>query len=126
LAERWRELQSLGTQVVVLLDNPTPGDAAPVYDCVATNRDDLGACTFNRAEGIASSGAPTLQAAAAEVEGVVVLDLTDHICPQERCFPVIGNVLVYRQGSHLTNTYAMSLVPQLVKQLEAAGLEPPN
>jgi hypothetical protein len=26
---------------------------------------------------------------------------------------VIGNVLVYRQGSHLTNTYVESLTPRL-------------
>ena len=45
------------------------------------------------------------------------LDLTDYICPDRTCEPVIGNVLVYRQGSHITKTYIDTLAPFLGKQL---------
>jgi hypothetical protein len=35
---------------------------------------------------------------------------------------VIGNVLIYRQGSHLTATYVESLAPRLGEELATAGL----
>ena len=35
---------------------------------------------------------------------------------------VVGNVLVYRQGSHLTATYVKSLAPKLAGALTTAGL----
>jgi hypothetical protein len=56
------------------------------------------------------------------MKGVHVIDMTDAICPTARCAPVIGNVLVYRQGSHLTATYVESLAPRLGEELASAGL----
>jgi hypothetical protein len=40
------------------------------------------------------------------VPGVHLIDLTDTICPQAQCPPVVGDVLVYRRGSHLTKLAA--------------------
>jgi hypothetical protein len=37
--------------------------------------------------------------------------------------PAIGGVLIYRQGSHITNTYAKTLGPQLQHQLAAFDFE---
>jgi hypothetical protein len=44
------------------------------------------------------------------------------ICPEETCPAVIGDVLVYRNGAHLTRTYVGTLTPWLGEQLpEPAG-----
>ena len=117
LAERWQQLIDAGIPVVVLLDNPNPGDLAPVYECVAEHPDDLAACTFDREEGLSRSGARVQLEAAERVEGVSVVDMNDLICPTETCVPVIGNVLVYRQTSHMTATYATSLREPLAERL---------
>jgi hypothetical protein len=46
------------------------------------------------------------------------MDLTNTICPdKKRCAPVIGNVLIYRQGSHVTRSYIDSALPQLAAEL---------
>jgi hypothetical protein len=113
LHQRWSALASTGVRVVVLRDNPgPPGDVAPVYECVAEHLDDLQACAFDRHTG--SSGAGDAQAEAAEgVPGISLVDLTDYVCPAGECLPVIGNVLVYRQGSHLTKTYVDTLASRL-------------
>jgi hypothetical protein len=50
------------------------------------------------------------------------VDINDAICPTERCAAVIGNVLIYRQGSHLTATYVATLTPRLASAFTAAGL----
>ncbi|MCR6712324.1 MAG: acyltransferase [Demequina sp.] len=112
--QRWERWQQAGIPVTVVLDNPhPPGD---VYPCMEKNADSALTCAFERAHGIESGGAPG-QTAAAEASGAAVIDLTDFICPQEQCAPVIGNVLILRQGSHLTNTYVITLAPQLIREL---------
>ena len=116
LATTWRQLEEAGIAVVVVLDNPSPGNQT-VYECVAAHLQDLRPCAFDRADGIARSGQPAQLAAAAEVPGVRTVDLTEYICPEETCVPVIGNVLVYRQGSHLTDSYVRTLTGALGRQL---------
>ena len=73
-------------------------------------------CSYDKVRAIARSMAPTEKAALEEVPGAIAIDVTDFVCPQARCAPVIGDVLVQRKGSHLTNTYAVSLVPELLRQ----------
>jgi hypothetical protein len=119
LRARWSELMANGSRVVVIADNPSPG--LNVYECVERNPTRLSACSFPRRRYETSSAAPVLQTAAQGL-GVRVVDLFDAICPTERCAPVIGNVLLYRQGSHLTRTYVETLTPRLARALSGAGL----
>jgi hypothetical protein len=51
----------------------------------------------------------------------VHLDLTDSICGPEVCAAVVGNVLVYRDDDHLTNTYVRTLTPVVGRQLRAGA-----
>jgi hypothetical protein len=134
LRDTWNKLIGLGIQVIVLADTPQTG--MNVYECVAENPDQLSKCTYDRAEGVANSGTPTLQEAvgafraAHEQAGiysapygfVTMIDLTSAICPTEKCAPVIGDVLVYRQGSHITATYITTLAPRLEEALNDAGV----
>lgn len=117
LVRVWKPLTTLGTRVVALLDNPRPPAKHLVYDCVAKHPKDYASCAFERDKAIATSAAATQRAAAARLAGVSVLDLTDYICPSKQCAPVIGDILVYRQSSHITNTYARSLAPVLTQEL---------
>jgi hypothetical protein len=120
MVDTWSQLEDAGVQVVVLAD--TPQTFTEVYACVADHPDDLTACTYDRARGIEASGAPTQQAAA-EAAGVPFIDLVDYVCPSAQCPPVIGNVLVYRQGSHITKTYIETLAPRLDEALTKAGVD---
>ena len=130
-AHLWTDLSEAGIHPIVLLDNAGP--PAPVYECVAEHPTALSTCAFDFASAAAGSGAVAQAAAAAEV-GLPVMDLRSWICPHLTVCPaVIGDVLVYRQGSHLTATYITTLAPmlsdalwtatggQLGQQLPAAG-----
>ena len=46
------------------------------------------------------------QAAAGADPQVRYVDLNAVICPTDRCAPVIGGVLVYRDHDHLSATYS--------------------
>ena len=66
--------------------------------------------------------APDLLAAAAgDVPGAHVVDLTDLYCAAGECPSVIGNVVVYRDtGGHITGTWARTLGPYAVERIRAA------
>lgn len=119
LRQIWSTLTAKGSKVVVIADNPHPG--MNVYECVERNPQRLSVCAFDR-ERYALSAAPVQHRAAKGQRNVRVVDLFDAICPTDRCAPVIGNVLVYRQGSHITATYAKTLTPRLAAALSKAGL----
>jgi peptidoglycan/LPS O-acetylase OafA/YrhL len=119
IVSTWRQLADAGVEVVSLADTPQTG--YDVYACVAENPDDLGECTYDRQKGIDISGVE-VQSAAAERAGVPFIDLNRWICPSAECPPVIGDVLVYRQGSHVTKTYIETLAPQLGRALVEAGV----
>lgn len=113
LAEQWGTLEAVGINVVVLLDNPGTSSLHSVYGgqvpaCLADNLKSPEVCSLDRAKGSKGSGASVLLAAAEHVPDVNVIDMTDVFCNETTCPPIIGGVLVYRQGSHVTNTYAMS------------------
>lgn len=119
LHERWQELIDAGSTVAVLRDNPSPsgGSITNVYECVAEHSDDLERCSFSRSAGEEASAGDTQLLAADMTPDAHVLDLNDYICPRDTCPPVIGGVLVYRQGSHITQTYIDSLADQLESEL---------
>ncbi len=114
--EYWSELARVGVPVIALADTPSPGSLS-VFACVADHRGDVSACTFGRNDG---SGTGALRAAVEQVPTATLVNMNDWVCPLERCPPVIGNVLVYRQGSHITNTYARTLVRPLRARLAPA------
>lgn len=118
LEKQWSALTEAGIQVVVLLDNPSPDRS--IYECVADHPDDLQACTFRRDQGRQRSAAPEQLAAGERLEQVQTIDMSEFICPSRTCVPVIGNVLIYRQTTHLTDTYVRSLTPDLARELVPA------
>ena len=127
VAELLRPIQEAGTTVVVLADNPAASLAdlgdQHVYECVADHRSDLDACRFPSGTG---SGTRALRSAADQLDATFI-DLEPWICPpsagpEPRCPAVVGRVLLFRQGSHLTATYVSSLTPILHHELVVAGV----
>jgi len=121
LRSTWTELENSGIRVIVIPDNATPSTDVP--DCVAGHPDQLSECAFPFEQGIARSAAPTQFLAMESLNTVKVADVQPWICSGDMCPVVIGNVLVYRQGSHLTATYVETLIPRLDEALADAMSE---
>ena len=45
--------------------------------------------------------------------------MSSFFCSLEKCFPVVGGALVYKDISHLTDVYASSLGPYLLRKIRA-------
>jgi peptidoglycan/LPS O-acetylase OafA/YrhL len=112
-ASTLRKLRSSGAPVAVIEDVPRPDKDVP--ECVSQSLDRLQECAFPRG---AALGEPRVNVEAAErVEGASLIDPTPVVCPGRTCPAVIGDVLVYRNGAHLTRTYVNSLIPWLGERL---------
>ena len=105
--------------VAVIQDSPLPAkDIQSIPDCVAEHMDDLEQCAGDAGTWIPDD--PLVRAATKlQDERVSVIDLNASFCTTT-CPAVIGGVVVYFDGSHITNTYAMTLAPYLVGPLGAA------
>jgi hypothetical protein len=115
LVSLWSRLEAQGIDVMAVLNNPSPPQDIP--SCVADHPVWTSACNFRR---VVSPTAEVQSAAVARVEGVGVIDLTRQICPNGTCPAVKNRILVYRQGSHLTNTFARSLSVAIKAQFDSA------
>ena len=94
----------------ILVDTPDPGRDVPA--CLSKHPSDIRACLFaqddadNREIGIA-------ERVAADVSGATLIDLTANICTEWPCSPISGNVLIYRDEDHMTETFSRSLAAPL-------------
>lgn len=116
MAEGWEKLVANADHTVVIADPPHSDQL--VSDCVERNPDDLSACTWDKEAGVAASGTPDILAAAEKVPEVDVIDLTDFICPGDRCAPVVGNALVFTDTNHMTATFSRSLAGPMGERLD--------
>ncbi|GAB3445014.1 SGNH hydrolase domain-containing protein [Phycicoccus ginsengisoli] len=116
LSRRWAEVRALGVPLAVIGDNPLSPDDLDV--CTARHPHRLSACSFDRAPAVEGSALP-VQRDAAAATGVPLVDLTNWICPAQRCPVAIGHVTVNRAGDHLTATYVRTLSAVLGRALRA-------
>ena len=102
------------TRTVILEDPPLPGHSVP--DCLSAHLDDYRKCAFSRSASSAGVGAKERIAAA--TSGAALVDLSPEVCPGVgNCPVVIDGMIVWRDDTHLTATFAASLGPALDRQL---------
>ena len=111
-----RKLVAAGIETTYVLDTPYPG--TPAAECLADNLDDVGACSLDANHAYPYSGRREQLAETLSGAGVPVLDTNDWFCTTTQCPTVVGSILVYRDASHMSATYAAWLAPLLAPLLE--------
>ncbi len=86
--------------------------------CLAENLQDVAVCSTPR-EDVVSTGHAALIEALAEDSGAYYVDVVDLLCT-ETCPLIDHNLLMYRDASHLSRTYAEFLSPQFAAMIKAA------
>ncbi|MFM8762655.1 MAG: SGNH hydrolase domain-containing protein [Solirubrobacterales bacterium] len=117
----WERLPSSVSRVIVLRDTPAARDdvRACVSRAVARRQAPGSACATRRSQAVRRDGA----AVAAEAIGAPrahAIDMSRYFCDPARCFPVIGGILVYADGSHMTPQFNLTLAPYLGSELARA------
>lgn len=111
-------LTRAGLSVVLLRDTPLPPFDVPT--CLARSALHpwlARTCEFDRDAALNPLVFEAEQRAAAGMPRVHFLDLTDQVCPGSVCPAVVNNMIVYRDKTHLTGTFASSLAPIIAAQL---------
>jgi peptidoglycan/LPS O-acetylase OafA/YrhL len=114
LVEAWRNLPDV--PIVAIRDNPSM--PRNTLSCVAEHRNTAAqACKSPRSQALA---APDGQAGAVlQIPRARLIDLSSLYCTAT-CSPVVGHILVYRDPSHITATYAATLSPYIERAVVAA------
>ena len=81
--------------------------------CTTYQHDSSGLMLFG------SDGKPLIQAVGLMHGAAKLIDLNHLICGPTTCQPIVGNVTVYRDTHHLTETYVETLRPYVEQQLLA-------
>ncbi|MBC7632440.1 acyltransferase family protein [Aeromicrobium sp.] len=116
-----RSWRNAGLKVAVIRDTPSP-QKFNVPDCVATHPSSFDSDCSGAAADWLHPDPLAAAARALDDPHVRVVDLTPHICPDGTCRPVIGNVIGWFDGSHLSATFSSTLGPYLFRALAEAGL----
>lgn len=103
-----------GARIVVVRDTPRPPQN--MAECLLAHPDDQSECAFPRAAAVARIGTGQVEVLSGH-PGWAGVDLNDFVCPRDVCAPVIGDVVVYRDSNHLTDTYVRTLTPRLAAAL---------
>jgi hypothetical protein len=113
--KQWARLNAAGVSVIALRDNPRMNINVP--DCLELHFPDIMKCARRRRELL------DVTDPARELEpkppGVVFIDLTDYFCDEIYCYPIIDNIIVYRDKHHVSNAYARRLAPALGERIRA-------
>lgn len=110
-----------GKDVVVLRDFASTG-GVDVPTCVASSGSPVTECSFERESAFMT--APFDEAVAALGERVRVVDPAPATCDAERCYGVVGDVVVYADDNHVSESFARSLMSYLGPALmEGAPLD---
>jgi hypothetical protein len=118
-ADIWKALPASVHRIIVIRDPPYI--ATTTLSCVrhamARNKDAGVTCALPRStslrpdpamEAVAQLRSPRYQA----------IDLTDFMCDERLCYPVVGGALVKKDAGHLTRVFAATLAPFVRRALK--------
>jgi hypothetical protein len=101
-----------GLRSVLVRDTPGAGTMVPL--CLARIRwYGRGSCVFERANGLDDALYAAEVQATESLNNVSVVDLSDQLCGAVICEPIQLGRIVYKDGLHLTASFAESLAPVL-------------
>jgi peptidoglycan/LPS O-acetylase OafA/YrhL len=113
-------LSRTGSRIVFMGATPTPGFSIPI--CLSRTAwapwRNTDSCGFQRDEAVGGPLSELEQQVAAEFPTVTWLDLTDHICGETQCEPVLQGQIVYKDRSHLSTAFSTSMAPVLAARLD--------
>lgn len=104
---QWKKLEGI-TEILAVRDNPRMLGDIPM--CVA-QEEILDNCSTPRNGALSET--PPWENTDGIPSNVTFADLSEYFCDDENCYPVIGNVIVYRDTNHITTAYSKTLAPAL-------------
>ncbi len=99
---------------ILLIDSPDPPEDVPT--CLAEHPTEISLCEPRSPGNTERAVAQVIRTVAAE-RGLGAIDPRPWLCVDDRCPVVVGDLLVYRDSHHLSNTFVSWLTPVLDAEL---------
>lgn len=109
----WRELAEHDIKMLGI--RGTPRATVNRLDCIVEHGPGAHECDLQRSATLAEVNPAT--ELAEELPGLTVADLSDWLCTDTSCPPVIEDTIVYHDGGHLTATFARALAAPLYREV---------
>jgi peptidoglycan/LPS O-acetylase OafA/YrhL len=103
-------------KIVYMEDTPFPG--YNVASCVAAHLDDVKACNLPLSHAYDQPRHQDINQALQKLSGVTLVNPADWICAGRTCPAVVGNLLVFRDQSHLSVEFSRWLTPMITSLLD--------
>jgi len=110
-------LADVSSNVVLIGDNPAWVEDVPA--CLSANLDDASECAISREEAVRPDRI-SAEVVAARDNDVRFVDTTDWFCTDDTCPPIVGNILVMRDETHITVPMAEFLKPVFEAAIDPA------
>jgi peptidoglycan/LPS O-acetylase OafA/YrhL len=119
MARAWKQLIAHGIAVVAIRDTPAPlsDGVTNVPACVLDSHAPEVSCAVRQSKAVQ---ADPQSLAVAQTAGARLITLTQDFCARSVCPPIIGNVLVYIDGHHMSSLYSSTLAGSLAAELKRA------
>ncbi len=95
---------------IVLIDSPDPPEDVPT--CLSEHPEEIEVCEPGAPGNTETAVAATIREITAE-RGVGTIDPRPWLCVENRCPVVVGDILVYRDSHHLSDTFVRWFTPVL-------------
>jgi peptidoglycan/LPS O-acetylase OafA/YrhL len=115
LGQMLSDIRARAENVVLIGDTPHSKIADPAT-CLSAHMSNALACATPLASAIVPARLQAEQAVATAEEAEFI-DPTPWLCPSVPCPAIIGDLLVYRDGGHMTRTFSTALAPYLAAAL---------
>jgi hypothetical protein len=116
--DAWVEVfdrMSAFTRPVLIADTPYPGLDVPV--CLSANLGNVAACVQTREAMTNAEDGRQAETDAARSRNVAIVETFDLVCPTQMCPVIVGNVLVYRDESHISAQFSRWLARPLADEI---------
>jgi peptidoglycan/LPS O-acetylase OafA/YrhL len=118
-AAYWKQLKAHGISVAAIRESPSLNVTGPA--CVDQYGTKSAKCDTPVSQAVT---ADPPSATASKLSGAPVINMNDLVCGKTECPAAVGNVLVYFDDHHFTQSYSQTLAPYLKRRLLASGAVP--
>ena len=115
LVESFNAINNDKTRLAFIADTPSFPEKVP--DCIAQNLTEVSQCNGSPQESVRKPERRSMVIEALEANGVTVIDPLPLFCTTDVCPVVTGNVLMFRDGHHVSTAYAELISPFLIARL---------
>ena len=116
---QWARLQQMQLKIIAVRDTPFMGFHVPT--CVDINGADSQRCSRPREQALAADLRLPLEALSGKGQAIHFIDMSDYFCTRDSCPAVAGNILIYKDSSHVSTLYMKSLSGFLAEAIDGSS-----